>query len=160
MTSFELMSRAAIEFGVRHGPGCRDPLAAPHPWYVLVEVSSAAAAGPAARCWRTRWQTGMERGLVADAAIAESLEHRHAFWHLREMLPEAQKPEGGSIKHDVSVPVAAVPEFLREADAAVAALIPGGRPVPFGHLGDGNIHYNVTQPVGADTEAYLAAGTR
>ena len=98
----------------------------------------------------------MERGLVTDAAIADSLEHRRAFWHLRDMLPEAQKPEGGSIKHDVSVPVAAVPEFLSEADAAVQALIPGARPVPFGHLGDGNIHYNVSQPVGADNEAFLA----
>src|SRR5208282_3124107 len=72
-----------------------------------------------------------------------------------EMLPEVQKPEGGSIKHDISVPVAAVPAFLRAADAAVQALIPGSRPVPFGHLGDGNIHYNVSQPVGADTKAYL-----
>ena len=101
-------------------------------------------------------EAAMEQGLAADAAIADSLEHRRAFWHLREMLPEAQKPEGGSIKHDISVPVAAVPAFLREADAAVQALIPGSRPVPFGHLGDGNIHYNVSQPVGADTEAYLA----
>jgi FAD/FMN-containing dehydrogenase len=99
---------------------------------------------------------GLERGLVRDAAIADSVEHRRAFWRLREILPEAQKPEGGSIKHDISVPVAAVPDFLREADAAVAALIPGARPVPFGHLGDGNIHYNVTQPESADTAAYLA----
>ena len=100
-------------------------------------------------------EAAMEQGLAADAAIADSLEHRRAFWHLREMLPEVQKPEGGSIKHDISVPVAAVPQFLREADAAVQALIPGCRPVPFGHLGDGNIHYNVSQPVGADTKAYL-----
>ena len=100
-------------------------------------------------------ETAMERGLVNDAAVAESLEHRRAFWHLRETLPECQKLEGGSIKHDISVPVAAVPDFLDEASAVVEALIPGSRPVPFGHLGDGNIHYNVSQPVGADTAAFL-----
>jgi D-lactate dehydrogenase (cytochrome) len=101
-------------------------------------------------------EIGMERGLVADAAVADSIEHRRAFWHLREILPEVQKPEGGSIKHDISVPLAAVPDFLREAGEAVEAFIPGSRPVPFGHLGDGNIHYNITQPAGADTAAYLA----
>jgi FAD/FMN-containing dehydrogenase len=155
VTSFELMCRAGIEVVLRHGPGCRDPLAAPHPWYVLVELSSAAE-----QDLRTILEgalaAGMERGLIGDAAIADTMEHRRAFWHLRDMLPEAQKGEGGSIKHDVSVPVAAVPAFLREADAAVAALIPGGRPVPFGHLGDGNIHYNVTQPIAADTASFLA----
>jgi FAD/FMN-containing dehydrogenase len=154
-TSFELFCRLAVDFALRHGAGCRDPLAAPHPWYVLVQLSSAARQDLRA-ILEGALHVGMERGLVGDAAIAESLEHRRAFWHLRDMLPEAQKPEGGSIKHDISVPVAAVPDFLREADAAVAALIPGSRPVPFGHLGDGNIHYNVTQPVGADTAAYLA----
>jgi FAD/FMN-containing dehydrogenase len=154
VTSFELISRTALEFGVRHGPGCRDPLASPHPWYVLVQVSSAAPQD-LRHVLEQVLETAMERGFVSDAAIAESIEHRRAFWHLRETLPEAQKPEGGSIKHDISVPVAAVPEFLREADAAVAALIPGARPVPFGHLGDGNIHYNVSRPVSADTKAYL-----
>ena len=122
---------------------------------MLVQVASAAQQDLRLVLEETL-EAGMERGLVADAAIADSLEHRRAFWHLREMLPEAQKPEGGSIKHDVSVPLAAVPEFLREADAAVQALIPGCRPVPFGHLGDGNIHYNVSQPVGADAKAFLA----
>jgi FAD/FMN-containing dehydrogenase len=154
-TSFELFCRLAVNFALRHGAGCRDPLAVPHPWYVLVQLSSAARQDLRA-ILEGALHAGMERGLVGDAAIAESLEHRRAFWHLRDMLPEAQKPEGGSIKHDISVPVAAVPDFLREADAAVAAVIPGSRPVPFGHLGDGNIHYNVTQPVGADTAAYLA----
>ncbi len=98
---------------------------------------------------------GMERNLVIDAAIADSIEQAKAFWRMREMFGEVQRYAGGSIKHDVSVPVAAVPAFIREADAAVTALIPGARPLPFGHLGDGNIHYNVTQPVGADKDAYL-----
>src|ERR1700722_14719645 len=154
-TSFELICRAALEFGLRHGPGCRDPLGEPHPWYVLVQVASAAQQDLRLVVEETL-EAGMERGLVTDAAIGDSLEHRRAFWHLRDILPEAQKPEGGSIKHDISVPVAALPEFLREADAVVAALIPGSRPVPFGHLGDGNIHYNVTQPLGADTASFLA----
>jgi FAD/FMN-containing dehydrogenase len=153
-TSFELICRAGLEFALRHGAGCRDPLASPHPWYVLVQVSSAAQQDLRLVLEETL-EAAMEHGLAADAAVADSLEHRRAFWHLREMLPEVQKPEGGSIKHDISVPIAAVPAFLREADAAVQALIPGCRPVPFGHLGDGNIHYNVSQPAGADTEAYL-----
>jgi D-lactate dehydrogenase (cytochrome) len=132
----------------------RDPLAAQHPWYVLLQLSSAARQDLRATLEDTL-ETAMERGLVTDAVVADSLEHRRAFWHLRETLPETQKPEGGSIKHDISVPVAAVPDFLREAGIAVETLIPGSRPVPFGHLGDGNIHYNISQPAGADTEAFL-----
>jgi FAD/FMN-containing dehydrogenase len=155
VTSFELICRLAVDFALRHGHGVRDPLGEPHPWYVLLQVSSAAQQDLRTTLEETL-EIGMERGLVTDAVVADSLEHRRAFWHLRETLPETQKPEGGSIKHDISVPVAAVPDFLRAADAAVEALIPGSRPVPFGHLGDGNIHYNISQPVGADTEAYLA----
>jgi D-lactate dehydrogenase (cytochrome) len=154
-TSFEIISRIAVEFAVRHGQGVRDPLEEPHPWYVLVQLSSAAEQDLRTMLEETL-EIGMERGLVTDAAVADSIEHRRAFWRLREILPEVQKPEGGSIKHDISVPLAAIPGFLAEAGAAVEALIPGSRPVPFGHLGDGNIHYNVSQPVGADTAAYLA----
>src|SRR2546423_8665453 len=98
---------------------------------------------------------GVERGLVADAAIAGNLDQTRAFWRIREMFGEVQRQVGGSIKHDISVPVAHVPAFIREADAAVAELIPGSRPLPFGHLGDGNIHYNDAQPVKADKAAIL-----
>src|SRR5215468_1494055 len=154
-TSFELMCRLAIDFALRHGHGVRDPLDQEHPWYVLLEVASAARQDLRTTL-EEALETAMERGLVNDAAVADSVEHRRAFWHLREILPEAQKGEGGSIKHDISVPVAAVPDFLHDAGEAVEALIPGSRPVPFGHLGDGNIHYNITQPVGADTQAFLA----
>ncbi|HXZ46832.1 MAG TPA: FAD-linked oxidase C-terminal domain-containing protein, partial [Pseudolabrys sp.] len=94
--------------------------------------------------------------LLEDATIAASIDQAKAFWHLRHILPEAQKPEGGSIKADVSVPVAAVPQFLEEASAAAKALVPGCRPIAFGHLGDGSIHFNVTQPVGADKKQFLA----
>jgi D-lactate dehydrogenase (cytochrome) len=98
---------------------------------------------------------GFERNLVRDATIADSLDQAKMFWRIRELFGEVQRHEGGSIKHDVSVPVAAVPAFIKEASEAVVKLIPGARPLPFGHLGDGNIHYNVTQPVGADKTAYL-----
>ena len=155
VTTFELMTRLAIEFAVRHGPNCRDPLSTPQPWYVLLELSSSETSG-LSETLENVLAAGVEAGLVTDATIAASLAQRQEFWKMREVLPEAQKPEGGSIKHDVSVPVANVPAFLAEADAAVEALIPGARPVPFGHLGDGNMHYNVTQPAGADTEKYLA----
>jgi len=154
-TTCELIKRIAIEFAVKHGPDCRDPLSAPHPWYVLLELSSSEDHG-LREALEDALAAGAEAGLLADAAVAESLSQRQSFWRLRELLPELQKPEGGSIKHDVSVPLAHVPEFLAEADAAVEALVPGARPVPFGHLGDGNIHYNITQPVGADRAAYLA----
>jgi FAD/FMN-containing dehydrogenase len=155
ITSFELMPRIGIEFAVRHGPGCRDPLSAPHPWYVMIELSSQSPEGLRGML-EDFLAEGVERGLVVDATIAASLDQTRAFWHLRNMLSEVQKPEGGSIKHDVSVPVAAVPDFIDAASAAVLAMIPQCRPVPFGHLGDGNIHFNVSQPIGADKDAYLA----
>ncbi len=154
VTSFEIMTRAGIELVLRHAQGCRDPLASPHAWYVLMELSSQQREGLRALL-EAILAEGMERGLVLDATIAESIEQGKAFWRVREMFGEVQRYAGGSIKHDISVPVAAVPAFIREADAAVTALIPGARPLPFGHLGDGNIHYNVNQPVGADKGEFL-----
>lgn len=154
LTSFELLSEMAVDFSVRHGIDVRDPLAEKHPWYVLMELSSP---GEDARTpLETILTRAMEEDIVDDAVIAANLTQRNDFWKLREEMSAAQKPEGGSIKHDISVPIAAVPEFIAEADAAVVKLIPGARPVPFGHLGDGNLHYNVSQPVGADTADYLA----
>ncbi len=154
VTSFEIMTRAGIELVLRHAQGCRDPLASPHAWYVLMELSSQQREGLRALL-EAVLADGMERGLVLDATIAESIEQGKAFWRVREMFGEVQRYAGGSIKHDISVPVAAVPAFIREADAAVTALIPGARPLPFGHLGDGNIHYNVNQPVGTDKGEFL-----
>jgi FAD/FMN-containing dehydrogenase len=155
VTSFELMLRMGIELVLKHGAGCRDPLPQTHPWYVLIELSSQARSGLRA-VMEEILADGLERGLVIDATIAESLDQAKMFWRIRELFGEVQRHEGGSIKHDVSVPVAAVPAFIAEASAAVERLIPGARPLPFGHLGDGNIHYNVTQPIGADKAAYLA----
>ncbi|WP_027576872.1 FAD-binding oxidoreductase [Bradyrhizobium sp. WSM1743] len=154
LTSFELLSEMAVDFAVRHGIDVRDPLEAKHPWYVLMELSTP---GEDARTpLETVLARALEEEIVDDAVIAASLAQRGAFWKLRDEMSAAQKPEGGSIKHDISVPVAAVPAFITEADAAVVKLIPGARPVPFGHLGDGNLHYNVSQPVGADTADFLA----
>jgi D-lactate dehydrogenase (cytochrome) len=155
VTSFELMARLGVEAVLRYGTGCRDPLSTPHPWYVLIELSSQLRSG-----LRTVLEEilaeGHARGLLADAVIADSLEQAKMFWRIRELFGEVQRHAGGSIKHDISVPVAAVPSFIADADAAVVALIPGARPLPFGHLGDGNIHYNVAQPPGADKAAFLA----
>ena len=155
VTSFELIVRDVIDFAVKHGPGLRDPLSGQHPWYVLMEVASQQREGLRANLEELLAEASAQ-GLVEDATIAVSLDRAKAFWRLRHMLPEVQKPEGGSIKHDVSVPVTSVPNFLAEASAAVRQLIPGSRPVPFGHVGDGNIHFNVSQPVGADQAAFLA----
>ncbi len=155
VTSFELIVRDVIEFAVKHGHGVRDPLTGKHPWYVLMEVSSQHSDG-LRESLEELLADAAQQGLVEDATIAASLDQAKAFWHLRHVLPEVQKPEGGSIKHDVSVPVASVPDFLAEASAAVDKLIPGCRPVPFGHVGDGNIHFNVSQPVGADQAQFLA----
>ena len=155
VTSFELMTRPGIEAVLRYGTGCRDPLTEPHDWYVLIELSSQASAG-LRDVLEEILAEGHARGLLVDATIADSLEQAKAFWRVRELFGEVQRHMGGSIKHDVSVPVAAVPAFIAEAGAAVTALIPGARPLPFGHLGDGNIHYNVNQPEGADKAQFLA----
>ena len=155
VTSFELIVREVIEFAVKHGHGVRDPLSGRHPWYVLMEVASQHGEGLRAGL-EELLSDASGQGLIEDATIAASLEQAKSFWHLRHTLPEVQKPEGGSIKHDISVPVASVPDFLAEASAAVVKLIPGARPVPFGHVGDGNIHFNISQPVGADQAAFLA----
>jgi FAD/FMN-containing dehydrogenase len=154
LTSFELLADIAVGFSIRHGIDVRDPLTTKHPWYVLMEVSS--SRDDARGTLESILAKGMEDGIVDDAIIAANLSQRQALWKLRDEMSGAQKPEGGSIKQDISVPVAAVPAFLEEADAAVVKLIPGARPVAFGHLGDGNIHYNVSQPVGGNTADFMA----
>ena len=138
LTSFELIPQIAIDFVVRHGPSIRAPLADPHPWHVLMEISS--PRDDARDTIEAILSRGMEDGIVEDAVIAANLDQRAAFWKLREVISPAQKPEGGSIKHDISVPVAAIADFLARATPAVLAIAPGARPVGFGHLGDGNLH--------------------
>jgi len=156
LTGFELMPRIGVEFTAKHIPGVRDPLETPHPWYALIDISSSDSADTAQTMVETLLEQGFEAGIVQDAVIASSEAQRQALWHMRESMSDAQKPEGGSIKHDVSVPVSHVPAFMGEAAAAVMRAIPGARICAFGHLGDGNIHYNISQPVGADKNAFLA----
>jgi len=155
VTSFEMMARSGVEAVVKHDQASRMPLGTPYPWYVLIELSSQARSGLRAVLEEILAE-GHTKGLVLDATIADSMQQAKSFWRIREMFGEVQRHIGASIKHDVSVPVAAVPAFIEEANAAVTKLIPGVRPLPFGHVGDGNIHYNVTQPEGADKAKFLA----
>ena len=156
LTAFEIIPRVGLEFVLRHAPGTRDPLASRHPWYVLMEYSSAQSQQDADAAAEAIFAAGLERDLVQDGVLAQSLEQAAAFWHMRETMSDVQKLEGGSIKHDVAVPLAKVPELIARASVAVAALIPGVRPCPFGHMGDGNIHLNFSQPVDMDKQAFLA----
>ncbi|NEI68041.1 FAD-binding protein [Rhizobium lusitanum] len=155
LTGFELMPRIGVEFTVRHIPGVRDPLETAHPWYVLIDISTSDSAETAERMMTALLEQGYEAGLVQDATIASSEAQQTAIWHMRESMSDAQKPEGGSIKHDVSVPVAQIPQFMAEAEKAVVAAMPGARICAFGHMGDGNIHYNISQPVGADKAEFI-----
>ncbi|HZD90606.1 MAG TPA: FAD-binding oxidoreductase [Pseudolabrys sp.] len=155
VTTFELLMQDGVEAVLAHDPDSRNPLRQPYPWYVLIELSSQAETGLREPMEQILAE-GMERGLVLDATIADSLEQAKAFWRIREMIGEVQRRLGGSVKHDVSVPIAAVPAFIEEANAAVIEAIPGCRPLPFGHVGDGNIHYNVCAPEGVDRKAFLS----
>lgn len=155
LTAFELIERTPLAFALKHIPGAVDPLSEEHPWYVMVEISSSRSDDDAKMLMEEILTVAFEEGLVTDAAIAQNEAQIATFRHLRESLSEAQRPEGGSIKHDISVPVARIPEFLELAGKAVQSVSPGARVACFGHMGDGNLHYNVSQPEGADKEEYL-----
>jgi FAD/FMN-containing dehydrogenase len=154
LTTCELMPRFGIELVLKHAPGTRDPFSTPYPWLVLMEVSSGTE-GSLRDGLEAMLAEAFEAGTALDAVLAESLDQRLALWRLREFMSEVQGKEGGSIKHDVSVPVAGVPAFIAAASEAVTAMVPGCRPLPFGHLGDGNIHFNVTQPPGMSKQAFI-----
>lgn len=156
LTAFELMPRFGID-GARELLGRDfDPLAAPAPWYVLAELT-AGTAGPMLREQaEAALAEALEDGTVLDATFAESEERRRQLWLIREGLPEIGRAVGGAVHHDVSVPVARVPDLLALAGQRLEELLPGIRPYPFGHVADGNIHYNVARPRGMETGAYLA----
>ncbi|NGO50907.1 FAD-binding oxidoreductase [Allomesorhizobium camelthorni] len=155
LTAFELIADRPLDFAVRHIPGTVRPPADGWPWHVLMEVSSGRSAEDARQLVEDILTAGLEEGLAGDAVIAASLAQSDAFWRIRESLSDGQRPEGASIKHDISVPVASIPEFIERAAIAVEAVSPGARVVCFGHMGDGNLHYNISQPVGADGAAFL-----
>jgi len=156
LTGFELLPRIGMEFVLRHIPGMRDPMAVPHPWYVLIEISSGYESSTTRAMMEAALASAGDAGLVVDAVLAENVSQAQALWALRENLSDVQKLEGGSIKHDVSVPISLIAEFIARASAAVTKVLPGIRPVPFGHMGDGNVHFNLSQPIGMDTAVYLA----
>jgi FAD/FMN-containing dehydrogenase len=149
LSSFELISRQTLELVLRHIPGTRDPLAAPSPWYVLMEISGGAGASLEALA-QSALERAIAEGLVTDAAVAQNQAQARSFWHMRESMSEAEKREGTSIKHDISVPVASIPAFIEEATAAVLRKYPAARPVCFGHMGDGNLHFNFNGPPDQD----------
>lgn len=155
VSAFELIPRVGLEMVLAHIRQTTDPLAAGSSWYVLLEATSGAL-GALQNSVEQCLALAASHGLVADAVIAASEGQREALWRLRNSLSEAQKHEGGSIKHDISVPIAAIPEFLARCVTAVESIIPDVRAVPFGHLGDGNIHFNFSVPEGADSAAFLS----
>lgn len=156
VSSFELVPRRGLGFALEHIAGVRDPLSEPHDWYVLMELHGGQAEGGLGGSLEACLAEAYEAGLVADAALAANAGQAQDFWRIREAIVEAQKKEGGSIKHDVSVPVSRIPEFIARGMELVEGMIPGIRPVPFGHIGDGNIHFNLSQPLGAEREPFLA----
>ena len=153
LTAFELMPRLGIDLLLKHGMITHDPSASVSPWYALVEVNRMKGGVPGAL--DAALAEAFERGIVADATLAQSETDRAQMWLARESMSDVQSKEGASIKHDVSVPIAAVPRLIAEGSAAVQKVIEGVRPCPFGHMGDGNIHFNFRQPVGADPKAFM-----
>jgi FAD/FMN-containing dehydrogenase len=156
VSAFELMSGLGTDLVLRHIEGAVLPFASPAPHYVLVELATPRPDAGLRAALESVMESALTDGIVTDAAIAESEAQRAAIWRLREEHSEAQKREGASVKNDVSVPVSKVPEFIRRATQACDTLMPGIRAVPFGHVGDGNIHFNLVQPVDADPAWFLA----
>jgi len=156
VTGYELLGRVCVELIMKHMPATRDPFREPHPWYVLVELSDSTEATAAREMLEAALAGAMEAGLAIDAAVCTSQAQRAALWRMREDITEAQKLDGPSVKHDVAVPVSRVPELIERAGAALAERFPGIRVVAFGHVGDGNIHYNCSKPERQQAEAFFA----
>ncbi|WP_280150612.1 FAD-binding oxidoreductase [Piscinibacter sp. XHJ-5] len=154
LTGFEVMGEFALTLVRRHFPQLAQPLP-PSPWMVLLEQSDTEGEVHARSLFESLLESALEDGLIADAAIAESLEQSHAMWHLRESIPLAQAEEGLNVKHDISLPVSRIPAFVASTDAALSKAFPGARLVDFGHLGDGNLHYNVQAPEGGSEAEFL-----
>ena len=149
------MSRQALELVLAHVPAARDPLTGVHPWYGLVELAGAASADLDTPL-SDALSEGFERGLLADAVVAGSPAQRTGLWTLREGISEAQNPEGPSLKHDVTVPIGSLPGFVETSGRALESLVPGVRLVTYGHVGDGNLHHNLSKPPGLPDADFLA----
>ncbi|MDF3020635.1 MAG: dependent oxidoreductase [Steroidobacteraceae bacterium] len=148
VTSFELIPRIGVDLTVKHIPGVSDPLSMPSAWYVLCELSSSRIGDPLGEVLQDTLESALKEGWITDAAVAQNERERGAFWRLRESIPEAQRMDGASLKHDISVPVSQVPRFIEVAGAWVAQHVPQGVLVAYGHLGDGNLHFNINQRAG------------
>ncbi|RQW97751.1 FAD-binding oxidoreductase [Micromonospora globispora] len=156
LTGLELMSRRSVEFVLRHSAGARDPFGDPHPWYALVELSDTLPVAGLDAVIESALGEAFERGVVLDAVVASSSAQAAALWGLREGISVAQNHEGPSLKHDVSVPISRIPAFVERTDRALEAAVPGIRIVTYGHIGDGNLHYNLSKPVGGDDDEFRA----
>lgn len=154
LNAFEIIPAIGLDIQMRHGMLDADPTASASPWYALIELTRMAGTEPGTL--QSALEAAYEEELISDATIAESLAERTRMWAFREQMSECQSREGASIKHDVSVPIAAVPALIAQGIAAAEKLVPGIRPVPFGHMGDGNIHFNFSQPVGANPKTFMA----
>lgn len=156
LTAFELIGKRPLQFATHHTADARQPLEGDWAWHVLIEISSGRSAEDARALIEDILASGYEAGQVGDAAIAANVAQANDFWRLRELIPENQKLEGASIKHDISVPIAGIPAFIEQAAVAVAGVCPEARVVCFGHMGDGNLHYNISQPVGMEAAKFLS----
>jgi FAD/FMN-containing dehydrogenase len=158
VTSFELMPRLAVELTVKHVPGVADPLSQNTPWYLLIELSSPNSRQDLAGSLTATLEDAAARGTIVDAMLATSIAQAQAMWKLRESVPEAQRRHGASLKHDVSVPLSAIPALIAEGSALVRRLAPEGDVISYGHAGDGNLHFNVSQKPDADIKSFMARG--
>ena len=156
LTGFELMSRQSVEFVLSHVAGCSDPFAEPHPWYVLIELSDTQPDAPLNELLEVGIGEALERGCVLDAVLAGSEAQVAALWAMREGISEAQNHEGPSLKHDISVPVSSIPAFIEATNQRLIEQFPGVRIVAYGHVGDGNLHYNISKPIGSGDAAFKA----
>lgn len=154
LTAFEVMGEAALSLARRHFPSLPH-VVPPAPWTVLLEQSDAESAAHARSRFENLLEAALADGVILDAAVAHSVEQSRVMWQLRESIPLAQAQEGLNIKHDIALPVSRIARFVADTDAALAALSPGVRIINFGHLGDGNLHYNVQAPVGMAAEQFL-----
>jgi D-lactate dehydrogenase (cytochrome) len=156
VSSFELIPRIGVDLTTKHIPGVTDPLDKPHDWYVLCELTSSREGDALDALLEEALASALDRKIVLDAAIAQNERERAALWKMRETIPEAQRIDGASLKHDVSLPIPVLPQFVAKAAAWLAANVPNGRLVAYGHVGDGNLHFNLNQAPGADRTRFLA----
>ncbi|MCW2738482.1 FAD-binding oxidoreductase, partial [Nocardioides sp.] len=157
LSTFEIANRQALELVLAHLPGASDPLAAPSEWYVLVELAGAESDGGLDDALESILGEAVERDLASDAAVAGSRAQRSALWALREGISEAQKVEGATLKHDVTLSIARLADWVAEIGPVLEQRLPGVRPVTYGHVGDGNLHYNLSAPAGGDDDLRAAA---